>query len=64
MAKGNENIKHNLFLHGTINVTVEEMLCDSREKSASLSLSFFSSSCYQMVLKSDMILIYGDKNVH
>lgn len=64
MAKGNENIKNNIFLYGTINVTVEEMLCDFREKSVSLSLSFFSSSCYQMVLKSDMILIHGDKNVH
>lgn len=40
------------------------MLYDFREKSVSLSLSFLSSSCYQMVLKSDMILIYGDKNVH
>lgn len=64
MGKGNENIKNNIFLYGTINVIIEEMLYDFRGKSASLSLSFLSSSCYQMVLKSDMILIYGDKNVH
>lgn len=64
MGKGNENIKNNIFLYGTIDVIAEQMLYDFREKSLSPSLSFLSSSCYQMVLKSDMILIYGGKNVH
>lgn len=63
VSKGNENIKNNIFLYGTINVIVEQMLYDFREKIDSLSLFSLSSSCYQMVLKSDMILIYGD-NVH
>lgn len=64
MGKGNENIKTSIFLYGTIDVITEQMLYDFREKSLSPSPSFLSSSCYQMVLKSDMILIYGGKNVH
>lgn len=31
VGKGNENIKNNIFLYGTINVIVEQMLYNFRE---------------------------------